>query len=529
MRSDNSMRLRRRPAGRHSVLLAVMLLLGVIGALPDAARANGASGTIEPATSEGPLFPGIMLLDLGFTATATVASSVVITITGPDGEEACGDLFLEGCPLDGSPVANRFPLTGTEELGYSVEFEPGFARIAWTAALGDWTVKYDVCADPDDCGSPLATQTLTFPVEEYLNAYILPGLQAEDLLADAYVRLGARDTVQIDRERGSSVDIGFLALRDPGVGDLALDSVAITGPTEGLTCTDLFASVDDECPVEYQIADVLSLGSVDVEGLGFTTFSLRNDDGPFDIEIAGDAAVGLWSLTFDFTTTTSGGGGGELDGFEFVVELTVVPAPEVAPEVATSAIVSGPAGAVPAVTPGAAQFRDAGGNFTPAELTVIGGTARIAAGGLTAGIAGDRGATSVSGPTASQRGSLAVDLDGPIPAGSVVEVWAASTPRLVAAARSDGSGSLQIVVPVDDPLDGAGPLPVGAHTLQLQVPMDGGLVVMNVGFTVVGPVPSSIPAGEGPTSDAPWLLILGVGWLVAAGATARRSGRALSA
>jgi len=93
----------------------------------------------------------------------------------------------------------------------------------------------------------------------------------------------------------------------------------------------------------------------------------------------------------------------------------------------------------------------------------------------------------------------------------VIEVWMFSTPRLVAAHLTGDAECHLFKVPLSAPLDGGGPVSSGAHTLQITLATSGGLEAVNVGLTVGGLVPSSVPAGEGPgTPFAPILLGLAV-------------------
>ena len=57
---------------------------------------------------------------------------------------------------------------------------------------------------------------------------------------------------------------------------------------------------------------------------------------------------------------------------------------------------------------------------------------------------------------------------------------------------------LTFTIPLGAPLDGGGPVSAGAHTLQLALLTVSGMQAVNVGVTVGGPVPASVPAGEGP-------------------------------
>jgi hypothetical protein len=75
----------------------------------------------------------------------------------------------------------------------------------------------------------------------------------------------------------------------------------------------------------------------------------------------------------------------------------------------------------------------------------------------------------------------------------------------VAARRIEDLPCQTFAIPVGAPLDG-GPVSAGAHTLQLVLPTGSGMQAVNVGVTVGGPVPASVPAGEGPAVPAGLLL-----------------------
>jgi hypothetical protein len=58
------------------------------------------------------------------------------------------------------------------------------------------------------------------------------------------------------------------------------------------------------------------------------------------------------------------------------------------------------------------------------------------------------------------------------------------------------------MIPLGAPLDAVGSVVSGAHTLQLALPTASGMQAVNVGVTVGGPVPASVPAGEAPVVPA---------------------------
>jgi len=197
-----------------------------------------------------------------------------------------------------------------------------------------------------------------------------------------------------------------------------------------------------------------------------------------------------------------------------LVEPVLPAEPETAPPAPTSAFVSASDGTVPAAAPGSAVVITAAGVEIESQVSVTdesGGEAAVvvATSGLTVTVSGDGGATEASGAIAAPGGEIAVDIssaiDADIPAGSVVEIWLFSTPRLVAAAEADVDGQVGGIVPLSAPLDGGEAIPAGAHTLQLIIPTTSGIIAFNVGVTVGGPVPTSVPSGVSPSSGSPTL------------------------
>lgn len=114
-------------------------------------------------------------------------------------------------------------------------------------------------------------------------------------------------------------------------------------------------------------------------------------------------------------------------------------------------------------------------------------------------------------------GEIVCEICAELAAGSVVEAWIYSTPRLTAAVQvgalgEDGCPLLRI--PTSAPLDGEGEIEPGAHTLQLRMYTSTGFEVLAVPITVGQPLPSSVPAGAGPSRPGgaldPRLFIVGL-------------------
>ena len=144
--------------------------------------------------------------------------------------------------------------------------------------------------------------------------------------------------------------------------------------------------------------------------------------------------------------------------------------------------------------------------------------------GLRVALASTGGAAASSGVVVTPGAALEVSIVSDLVPGSVVEAWGYSTPRLLGAVRVPNGfapgDAVLLPVPTGAPLDGGAPLDAGAHVLQLRMETASGLEVLATGMTVVGPVPSSVPTGEGPQPPAlQWWLLLAFafGVLVALG------------
>ena len=211
-------------------------------------------------------------------------------------------------------------------------------------------------------------------------------------------------------------------------------------------------------------------------------------------------------------TDCGGGGGGDEERSRPVLTATGVP---------------------PSLPPGTGLLQGVDGSETPLTgSSPAPGQVRYETDGLVLTLTGTTG--SGSGLVADRDGDVECLLCAFLAAGGVIESWVFSEPRLVAAHRVEdleevlrGLPCQRFTIPVGAPLDGGDPLPPGVHTLQLQLPTTTGIQVVNVGVTVTGPVPGSIPAGEGRlTGDAdravPAVIALLLGTAVMAGTLRRR-------
>jgi len=213
------------------------------------------------------------------------------------------------------------------------------------------------------------------------------------------------------------------------------------------------------------------------------------------------------------------------DGYPFllwqVAGASSDPCGGAAPEVGPSFVA--PGGVLPLQSPGLGEWVQSDGSSVPLAVSSPGpNQVRYSAEGVQVTFTGGAGSNVSNGLVANPNGEIVCEVCVALAAGQVIEVWMFSTPRLVAAHLTEDLPCQRFTVPVVAPLDGGGPVSAGAHTLQLALPTAQGMQAVNVGVTVGGPVPGSVPAGEGPAVPAGLLLL---GLLAAAGGllAARRS------
>jgi len=187
-------------------------------------------------------------------------------------------------------------------------------------------------------------------------------------------------------------------------------------------------------------------------------------------------------------------------------------------------------GTLPTVAPGAAELRRPDGTvdaLTPSSPAP--GQVRYAADGVSVTLSGGAGTSVTDGLVVGADGEVTCEVCADLASGAVVETWLFSDPRMVAAHRADGTLCQRFTIPLAGPLDGGGPVVPGAHTLQLALPTASGMQAIDVGITVGGPVPGSVPAGAEPSDPLGtipfWVLVATVLLGVAQAGRARlRSG-----
>jgi len=251
-----------------------------------------------------------------------------------------------------------------------------------------------------------------------------------------------------------------------------------------------------------------------------------NSDGSYGLTVLlGDIPAGA-SRTF--TYFLGAGPTGDVDdlvtaifaaGVESQRRQEITPEPPV-PDPAVSFLLSLD-GTTPSAPTGTAVWQQADGTAVP--LTVSSpapGQVRYEADGVRLTLTGAAGTNTSRGLVANPNGEVECEICATLAAGGVVEAWMFSTPRLVAAWSIADLPCQRFTIPVASPLDGGGAVSAGAHTLQLVLPTAQGMQAVNVGVTVGGPVPGSIPAGEGPVLPAGLVglvLLAAAGGVIAAG------------
>ena len=211
---------------------------------------------------------------------------------------------------------------------------------------------------------------------------------------------------------------------------------------------------------------------------------------PYTFTVVATSAVGnsVSSAASAPITPAAGAGGGSGSGSG----TGSAPAPAAPSFVA-------PGGVTPALTAGVGAWVQADGS---SELLAVSSPGvnqlRYAADGVEVTFTGGAGSSVSNGLVADADGEVVCEVCVDLAADQVIEVWMFSTPRLVAAHLTEDLPCQRFAVPVVAPLDGGVPVTAGAHTLQIVLPTASGMQAINVGVTVGGPVPASVPAGQGP-------------------------------
>jgi hypothetical protein len=230
-------------------------------------------------------------------------------------------------------------------------------------------------------------------------------------------------------------------------------------------------------------------------------------------------AVAAISGTLDL-----GAGAVRVDSVEADLPVTRITFPSTAmPTTPAGPSFFAPGGVQPSQPVASAAFVRADGTPEQLAASVPGrNQVRYEADGVRITLQGGSGTSVPRGLVANPAGEVICEVCiASLTAGQVVEVWLFSTPRLVAAHLVDDAECQLFAVPMVAPLDGAGPVPAGAHTLQFTLVTSDGVQAVNVGLTVGDLMPARIPAGEGPSMPRASVL-LSIAFLSVAAVLGRR-------
>jgi hypothetical protein len=292
---------------------------------------------------------------------------------------------------------------------------------------------------------------------------------------------------------GGSAITGYLVFAQPGgancrVTDPSVTSCVIEGLTNGTAYVFRVFAENALGASDFSIPSAAVTPAVPVAGDGGTTGSGTSGSG----------------TSGSGTTTDGGTTGGTTDS-------TAGTTPR-EPVAATTEPVLGPDGAAPALTPGTGQVLRPGPDgpvvSTP-TITTEDGQLVITDGDLTVRLSSTLPLSATGSVVAANDGTLTCVLCGAV-AGTTVEAWLFSSPRLVGAGLVDDEGCVELRISLAEPLDGGAAISPGDHTLQVVIPAaEAGTTptAVNVGMTVTGPVPTSVPSGEGPTVPTGLLLL----------------------
>ena len=406
-----------------------------------------------------------------------------------------------------------FPVPAPDApTGVSATAGDGQATVSWTAPENDGggpLVAYVVRADPGPSDCIADAPATTCDVTGLTNG------TAYTFTVEAVVRVNG---------------VNFFS--DPSVASTAVTPAPVPGSPTGLSATagDGQATVSWTAPADDGDSAITSYTATAAPGGATCTATapattcvvtgLTNGTAYTFTVVAtnaiGDSAQSAPSTTVTPAAATTGGGttGGTTDGGTTTggtTDSTAGTAPR-EPVAATTEPVLGPDGAAPALTPGTGQVLRPGPDgpvvSTP-TITTEDGQLVITDGDLTLRLSSTLPLSATGSVIAANDGTLTCEICGGVP-GTTVEAWLFSSPRLVGAGVVDDEGCAELRISLAEPLDGGAAIAPGDHTLQVVIPAaDTGTTptAVNVGMTVTGPVPTSVPSGEGPAAPTGLLLI----------------------
>ncbi len=292
-------------------------------------------------------------------------------------------------------------------------------------------------------------------------------------------------------------DTAFFAYNTASLSAVA-SSVSVDTPTVTL------APIDDRRVADGAVATSASSSA------GLTISYTTSDPSICTVDASGSVtplAVGTCTVTASTASQTVGSTAytqaSDSESFEVLAPAPTVPDPGPAPSPSPAAPVSSfvaPGGVLPALAPTEAEFVRADGTVAPLRIeSTAPGALTYRTEGLELTLQGTEASGVAEGLVARSDGTVECTVCADLAVGTVIEVWAFSTPRLVAAWEVNDLPCQQFAIPLGAPLDGGGAVAPGPHTLQLVLQTSAGVAAVNAGVTAEGQVPTNVPAGTGPS------------------------------
>ena len=444
----------------------------------------------------------------------------VTVLARPDNASAAGGAGAVAGLADGAVierVSASGHVSGIGFVGGLIGLAYSETSVAYSRSSVDVTLDLRLTAPPDSAAGGLVG---TFYVGSISDSYSLGTMR---LLGTENFPLGGLV---------GSVAYGTASIES---------SFAVGAIPEGVKSGGLFGSVGEDGVPTYLASrwDVLATGVDSTAGgtlqadeaIGLTTAQMKSfatfgpvADGGAGWPIVNGAALfdpskgQVWGICATVN-----------DGYPFLLweidsEVCPPPPPPPTPDPVPSFVLS-PDGSLPSAPVATAAWQQADGTTVPLAVTSPApGQVRYEAPGVQLTLTGSTGTDTSRGLVANPNGEVECEICATLAAGGVIEVWMFSEPRLVAAWRVEDLPCQRFTIPVGTPLDGGGSVVAGTHTLHLALPTAAGMQAVNVGVTVGGAVPTSVPAGDGGLPLGARLFLIAVA-LGGAALVTLRSGR----
>jgi len=434
---------------------------------------------------------------------------------------ACGDLINSPSPTCGSPdkwfkIVFRIERATVDTFDLRVE--------VWPSDV-DGTLRYPEAA------------TAVFEVRGVGSNHVRDAPQLFAYFNFSGVRVTAFDDYRIELGGGATVV-------SPGAPVVLTETVALSDAmvtVDGHVTFQGDSAVGERGFVYATTSDPTIADNKVLSGAGEGAFSGTanlSDPGSYQIRaFATNATPTSYGATFEVTIAGGGGdtGGGDTGGGDTGGGGVV--GGGLAPNDPMAAALSPLVDAAPTLRGTDALLLRGGAVLPTTTSTEVGqtggGSLVIEAPDLRVTLSTTLGTNELSGLIVRTDGEIVCEICALLAAGTVVEAWVNSEPRLAAAllVETDPDFDCPLLrIPIGAPLDGAGPMPLGAHTLQLRFVTESGFEALATRIEVVSgtSTPTRVSAGEGaqfgalPLRTAAPMLAVVAGILAISAANRRR-------